>query len=211
LADTLGIRRVYVPRDPGLLSAWGVLAADAVRDRVETVRLLDPSQAALARRLRPLEHEAARALVRDGITRPRLERTLDVRYAGQSYELQVPYGRTWRVAFHERHQRLFGHADPRRAVEVVAVRVRASGGATAPPRQSVARSAGGVKMRRSTSWFGDGSSQVGVVRRDALGRGYVARGPLIVCEYSATTVLPPGWRMAVDATGGLLLEQGRHV
>ena len=49
-----------------------------------------------------------------------------------------------------------------------------------------------------------------MVGRDALGRGYAARGPLIVCEYSATTVVPPGWRMTVDAVGGLLLERGRH-
>ncbi|HWP64909.1 MAG TPA: hydantoinase/oxoprolinase family protein, partial [Candidatus Limnocylindria bacterium] len=98
LADALGIERVYLPRDPGLLSAWGVLSADAVRDLVATVRLLEPATAVLARRLRPLEREAAAALARDGITRPRIERVLDVRYAGQSYELQVPFGPTWRAA-----------------------------------------------------------------------------------------------------------------
>jgi N-methylhydantoinase A len=210
LAQTLGIRRVYVPRDPGLLSAWGVLAADAVRDSVETVRLLDPSDARLARWLVPLEREAARALARDGVRRVRLERTLDVRYAGQSYELQVPYGKTWRATFHRRHRQLFGHADPRRTIEVVAVRVRARGGATVPPRESVPRTGRVPAVARRSIWFTGGRAPAAIFRREHLGRGFATRGPAVVCEYSATTVVPPGWGLRVDAVGGLLLEGGRR-
>jgi N-methylhydantoinase A len=210
LADTLGISRVYVPRDPGLLSAWGVLAAEAVRDGVETVRLSDPADAELASRIGRLERETAGWLARDGVRRVRLERTLDVRYAGQSYEVQVPYRKTWRAAFHHRHRQLFGHADPRRTVEVVAVRVRARGGAPVPPRAPVARTVRVPSASRRPVWFAEGRVSAAIFRREHLGRGFAVRGPAVVCEYSATTVVPPGWALRVDAVGGLVLERGRR-
>jgi N-methylhydantoinase A len=210
LADTLGIGRVYVPRDPGLLSAWGVLAAEAVRDCAETVRLVDPRDAALGERLRPLEREARAALAHDGVRGVHLERTLDVRYAGQSYEVQIPYTRSWRPTFHRRHLRLFGHADPARPIEVVAVRVRARGGGMVPPREPVARAQHVDRFARRPMWFAGRRLPAAVFRRDRLGRGFAARGPALVCEYSATTVVPPGWRLRVDGVGGLLLERGRR-
>jgi N-methylhydantoinase A len=49
-----------------------------------------------------------------------------------------------------------------------------------------------------------------VFRRDQLGRGFATPGPALVCEYSATTIVPPGWQLRVDAVGGLVLERGRH-
>jgi N-methylhydantoinase A len=139
-----------------------------------------------------------------------VERTLDVRYAGQSYEVQVPYARGWRAAFHRRHRRLFGHADPARPVEVVVVRVRARGGATVPPRDVVAGARGTGRPVRRPVWFAGRRHAAAVLRRDRLGRGFSTRGPALVCEYSATTVVPPGWRLRVDAVGGLVLAWGRH-
>jgi N-methylhydantoinase A len=59
-------------------------------------------------------------------------------------------------------------------------------------------------------WFAGRPHRTTVLRRDRLGAGFAARGPLVVCEYSATTVVPPGWRLRVDAAGGLALERGRH-
>ncbi|HWP64325.1 MAG TPA: hydantoinase/oxoprolinase family protein, partial [Candidatus Limnocylindria bacterium] len=112
--------------------------------------------------------------------------------------------------FHELHRRRFGHADPDRAVEVLAVRVRASGGAVPPPRHTAPRARGPVPITHARAWFGGRACRTGVVRRCTLGRGWAARGPLVVCEYSATTVVPPGWRLVVDRVGGLLLERGRR-
>jgi N-methylhydantoinase A/oxoprolinase/acetone carboxylase beta subunit len=210
LADALGMRRVYVPRDPGLLSAWGVLAAEAVRDCAETVRLLAPTDAALTTRLRRLECEAVRALGRDGIRDGRIERTLDVRYAGQSYEVPMAFGPNWRGAFHRRHRRLFGHADATRPLEVVVVRVRARGGGCTPPKDAITTLKRGAPFARRAAWFAGRRVQAALYRRDQLGRGFTVRGPVVVCEYSATTVVPPGWRLRVDAVGGLVLERGAH-
>jgi len=207
LAGALGIRRVYVPPDPGLLSAWGVLAAEAVRDCAETLRATEPTDGFLAAALRRLEREARRALTRDGVRSPVIERTLDARYAGQSYEVQVPFGRGWRRVFHDRHRRLFGHADPGRTVEVAAIRVRARGGAVAPPRITVPRGRRARPLHRRPVWFEGRPWPTAIYERATMGRGTTAPGPAVVCEYSATTVVPPAWRLRVDHVGGLILER----
>src|SRR5207302_407167 len=124
----LGRPRVYVPRHPGLLSAFGALTAETIRDFASTLRAVDPSVPVLAGGFRRLERMALATFRKEGLARPRLERGLDVRYAGQGYEVQVGYGTSWRAAFHARHAALFAHADPRRPVEVVALRVRARSG-----------------------------------------------------------------------------------
>jgi len=207
LAAGLGLARVYVPRHPGLLSAWGVLAAETIRDFTTTLRAVEPSDAAVGRHVRRIERAVAGALRREGLARPVLERALDVRYAGQAYEVQVPYGAGWRAAFHRRHAALFGHADARRPLEVVALRVRARGGAARPfddPPPRPSRRPSPVATPRVV--FSEGPAPTSVYRRADLPVGWQVRGPVIVCEYSATTVVPPGWGLHVDRTAGLVLE-----
>jgi N-methylhydantoinase A len=206
LAHALGIRRVYVPRHPGLLSAWGVLAAEPIRDLARTLRSVAPPPALLDRALRRLTAEARRAMAADGVRRPRLERALDVRYAGQSYELTVPYARGWQREFHARHRRLFGHAAHDHPLEVVTLRVRARGDRFRLPRDPMP-ARGAARPRAMRAVFFDGRAQrTPIHRRDELRAGATLRGPAVICEYSATTVLPPGWRLAVDRLGGLVLE-----
>ena len=208
LAAELGLARVYVPRHPGLLSAWGVMAAETIRDFAATLRAVEPSNAAVAGRFRGLERAAIAALRREGLARPVLERALDVRYAGQAYEVQVPYRPGWRAAFHRRHAVLFGHADPRRPLEVVALRLRARGGGVRPPHDPVpGRGHRPAPIARRRVVFAGRAWPTSVYRRADLPAGWRARGPLIVCEYSATTVVPPGWRLHVDRTAGLVLER----
>jgi N-methylhydantoinase A len=200
------MRRVYVPTNPGLLSAWGMLAAEVVRDESVTVREASPTDAAIERALRPLGRRLSAALRRDGVTRPAIESSLDVRYAGQSYEVQVPFARGWRGEFHRRHERLYGHAAPGRPIEVVSVRMRGRGGGRLPPTPRLARRQS-RPVARTRAWFGRWLGTP-VWDRDELGAGWRADGPLVVCELSATTVVPPGWGARTDALGGLLLEAG---
>jgi N-methylhydantoinase A len=198
-----------VPRDPGLLSAWGMLGAEVVRDVAATVRLLDPRAAPLHASFERLCGRARHALQAEGVARPTLERSLDVRYAGQSYEVTVPFTRAWRETFHDRHGRLFGHADRARALEVVTVRVRARGGAERVPAHRRRARTGRPKGSPRRVFFGGRWANVPVYRRDDLPTDWSRRGPLIVCEYSATTVVPPDWRVHVDRVGALLMEVGR--
>jgi len=206
LARALGIRRVYVPRHPGLLSAWGVLAAEPIRDFARTLLRVAPAAATLERGFRQLAVEARRVLSGDGVRGPRLERALDVRYAGQSYEVAVPYTAGWQREFHARHRRLFGHASPDRPLEVVTLRVRGRGERRAlPPDPAPKR--GVARPRALRPVFFDGRPRrTPVHRRDDLRVGVALRGPAVICEYSATTVVPPGWRLVVDRLGGLVLE-----
>jgi N-methylhydantoinase A len=159
--------------------------------------------------LERLCRRARQALRAEGVGRATLERSLDVRYAGQSYEVTVPFTRGWRETFHERHARLFGHADRARALEVVTVRVRARGGAERLPSVRRRPRTGRPTGARRRVFFAGRWSNVPVYRRDDLPADWSSRGPLIVCEYSATTVVPPGWRVHVDRGGGLLMEVGR--
>lgn len=110
IADDLGIRTVIVPEHAGVLSALGMLMADRVRDYTEAVLGRQWTFAALERR------------ARKDMPRPRLERFLDVRYAGQSYEITVAEG----ASFHDAHRKIYGYSDLSRATEVVAIRLRAT-------------------------------------------------------------------------------------
>jgi N-methylhydantoinase A len=204
LADALGIRRVYVPRNPGLLSAWGMLAAEVVRDDTVTVRAVQATDALLEQALRPLVRRVRTALGRDGVGRPMIEPSLDVRYVGQSYEVQVPFTRGWRRDFHRRHERLYGHAAAGRPIEVVSVRVRGRGGGRLPSIPRLARRRA-RPVAQARVWFGRWRDTP-VWDRETLGAGWRARGPAVVCELSATTVVPPGWRVRTDPLGGLMLE-----
>ena len=207
LAQALRIPRVYVPRDPGLLSAWGVLAAEVVRDYVRTVLAVEPPNGALRALFGGLERTARRDMRAEDVRHPTLERTLDVRYAGQSYELSVPFVPGWIAAFHRRHAARFGHADARRPVEVVTLRLRARGGAGPSISSGPRRIGRTAPLTRRPVAFDGRVVATPVHRRDALPTGMRHDGPLLVCEYSATTVVPPGWRLSVEKTGGLLLER----
>ena len=214
LAAALGISQVLVPKFPGALSALGILLSDVVKDCSRT--LLVPVDAAarprLEREFRRLEAQARADLRREGFgaARQRLERLLDLRYRGQAYELALPYGRDFVHAFHQAHARRYGYADTARGVEVVNVRLRAVG-VTEKPALRRARAAGSspraARFKRAPVWFDGRRLPADFYVRERLRPGNRLRGPAVVAEYSATTVLPPGWRARVDAYENLLLSR----
>src|SRR5204863_1155406 len=115
IAVELGIRAVVVPQMAGALSALGMLLADRVRDySASALGVRD-----IELRFRELERKA-----RADMPGCRIERSADIRYAGQSYELNVPW-RDFVRGFHAEHEKVYGYADPARSVEVVTVRVKA--------------------------------------------------------------------------------------
>jgi N-methylhydantoinase A len=160
----------------------------------------------LARGMRELARDARAAIARDGVAHPRLEPALDVRYAGQSYELTVPFGPAWRRDFHGRHRLRFGHAAPGRPLEVVTLRMRARGERLHLPRAAGRHGRGAPPRRERPVVFGSRTWSAPVLRRDELSPGVACSGPAVICEYSATTVVPPGWLARVAPRGGLVLE-----
>jgi N-methylhydantoinase A len=213
LARALGIRRVRVPAHPGLFSAFGMLASDIILDASETV--LRPLVAAEGSGFdevwNRLEREARERLAAERTAgEVRLERTADLRYRGQSFELTVPYGGEMAAAFHTLHAARHGHAQPDRAIEVVHLRLRAVGPVApvslpeaepGPLDPSPARSAVGAAVHLT-----DGEITVDLFERERLRPGMRVDGPALVVEYSSTTWVPAGATAAVDRRGSLVME-----
>ena len=122
LARSLQIPKVLIPALPGALSAMGILLADATRERSHTVMLPGEMLQSLDEHFQSLEMEAR---VEFSAEDPLIvERSVDLRYKGQGYELNVPYRSEAAEAFHIQHERHFGFADRNRQLEIVNVRVR---------------------------------------------------------------------------------------
>jgi N-methylhydantoinase A len=216
LAASLSIPRVLIPKFPGALSALGILRADVVKDLSQTVLLPIETVQAAGRGLRAtlarLEREGAREMRGEGFAagRVRMERFLDMRYVGQAYELMVPEDGDFVRAFHREHELRYGYSDPARPVEVVNVRVRVVG--MTPPidwprhRLGKADSRDAIAARRRV-YFGGKRYEAPIYARERLRAGNRLRGPAIVSEYSATTVVPPGWGAHVDAFENLVLSR----
>jgi N-methylhydantoinase A len=148
-----------------------------------------------------------------GATRQRLTRSLDLRYRGQAFELNVPCeGERADVeaAFHRRHEATYGHANPAAVIELVNARLTAWGVVDKPEAErhaSASPSLDTALVERRPVWFGGAAHDCPVWERERLpGRAEVA-GPAIVEEFGATTVIPPGWRAVVDAHGNLRLAR----
>jgi N-methylhydantoinase A len=221
LMRLLGARALYVPRHPGALCAMGLLAADLRSDHAAT-RLQRAGAWALdeiAETFAMLEAEADARLAENGLApaRRRLSRYADMRYAGQGVEIAVPFpaGETDAAAasraaadFHALHRRLYTFADPDGPVEIVNLRVRAEGltahvapaelpGAKAPPEPA---------GERRAALDGADYTPVPVYRREALLADHEIRGPAIVDQLDATTVILPGQTARVERFGGLIVE-----
>ncbi len=194
MAAELGIRTVLVPVHAGALSALGMLLADHVRDYAAGVL----NRRDIEREFEPLERAARREL-RDA----ELARSADIRYAGQSYELTVPWhAANPAVPFHREHQRVYGYSNPDRAVEIVTIRVRARLRVAKPRlvRRRQTRSAGRPTSRRiytAGKW-----RTVPVFARAGLSMAPL-RGPALVIDYGSTTLIPPGWRFLLDTAATL--------
>ena len=199
MAEELGIKTVIVPRLAGALSALGMLLADRTRDySAGALPCVRWKATDFEARFRKLEKQAKKDVRGAG-----LQRFADVRYAGQSYELTVPWGGD----FHQEHQRVYGYSDVNRATETVTLRVRAVVRVEKPslkaPRSTPA--ATGNASRRV--WTGGRWRKIPVAPRESLGKAAL-RGPLLVTDYGSTTLIPAAWSATKDASGSLIIVYG---
>ncbi len=220
VADLLGIRRVLAPAGPGVFSATGLLGAD-LRWMATHSPLIDlgaPDAASrLDEALGSLRARCVELAATGGFGTAELdfEAVAECRYRGQSFEIpaEIPRGRvtkgtldTVRDRFEALHEATYGHRDPTSPVIAAVLRVSAVR-ANDPVRLREALDRSPEQTQRR-AWFEGRWRSVPVVRRGDLGRRPVS-GPLIVEDYDATTVVPPGWRCAREADGALLLEASR--
>jgi len=238
LARALGIPRVMVPAMPGALSALGILMSDVVRDYSRTVMIRIGEPEAINRRVREgiaeiaeksnesissksdsdplaslqlcfaeLEAKAVAEFRVGGLTGVSA-RSIDLRYAGQGFELNVPAGPKMLESFHAVHRKRYGHADESRTVEVVNVRVRmiASAEKITLPRKPKANPDSNAVLKSKRVMFDRQWLETPVLDRERLLPGNRFEGPAIVHEYSATTVVLPGCRAEVDEYLNVVIE-----
>jgi len=209
LTQRLGARKAIVPPDPGLLSAYGMLASPVTREASRTVLLpgdAPGSDDTVREVLAELEADARAAMLAEGAEDAALvaEQRIDARYRGQSFELAVPAD-DWRAAFHRAHRERYGYERTETPLEAVTLRVSVS----APPpelgTERLPEAAGPPPSARLDVVHG-GASLTGLrVRRTDLRAGHEVEGPAVIEEYSGTCWVPPGWRARVDLWGCLHL------
>ncbi len=195
LAMSLGITHVVIPCHPGLLSAWGAAAADVRRDYVRSLRQVAPSAAQLRAGFVELERAARRDF--SATDRCRVLRSLDIRYVGQGHELNLPFTASYARAFHAAHKAEFGYCDDKRDIEVVNLRIGVTTRGARVPAHARAELRPSLSPTQPVLWRGSWR-QAKVHDRGELRAGRVLNGPALVCEFSATTFVAPGWSLRVD-------------
>jgi N-methylhydantoinase A len=213
------MRRVVIPRYPGLFSALGLLAADvrATFSR-SLVAPLDAMTLGNARgAAAALTAEARAALQQQGVATADIRTVVevDLRYAGQSFDLTVPFDGDEAAlanAFHQRHERRYGYASRDERVELATVRVTAIGSAGAPPHTAIGgngsrRDAGSARIGTRRAWDAGAFVEAAIYDREKLLAGSTFDGPAIVEQYDTTSWIPAGWTAVADAAGNLIVDR----
>jgi len=211
LAAALRVPRVIVPARPGGLSAFGILVSDVVKDYSRTVlwrtlhelpvkRLNEEFENLCCQADKDFQAEGWRGSIRRQLS-------VDVRYRGQGYELNVPFSRGLMAAFRREHRRRYGYGYADREMELVTLRLRAI---IRSPQSSLGK-AGGAKRgsldpERTSVFFEGKKITATTYDRDSLQPGRKHSGPAVVTEYSATTVVPPATHFWLDRTGNLFIQ-----
>ena len=211
VADELGIERVLVPKLPGNFSAWGLLASDIRHDFAETLLVgCNPdSIGRVGASLAGLRERARERLREDGFADGAVtfRETLDVRYLGQAFEIPIPAPEpplsadAVLAAFHRAYAERYGHASEDQPVEIVNARLAGivPAGAPEPVAEAPAgNGSGGGIIERRRVWFDEGIDGVPVLDRGRLPVDAPFRGPAVIEETGATTVVFPGWSCRRD-------------
>ncbi|MEE8146622.1 MAG: hydantoinase/oxoprolinase family protein, partial [Longimicrobiales bacterium] len=209
LTQKLQAARAVIPPDPGLLSAYGMLAAAVTREASRTVLISTADEDHASRvqaTLGALATQARSALLTEGVPDEAVDVTtwVDARYEGQSFELRVT-SRDWRNTFHQAHEERYGYSRPETPLEAVTLRAVAS--APGPQLEVEPLQAAGSppEATSATVYVGGRSVEAAKVKRTLLRAGHEVNGPAIITEYSATTWVPEGWTARVDELGNLIL------
>jgi N-methylhydantoinase A len=220
IAGHLSISHVIVPRFPGNFSALGMLLADVMQENVRTIitAFTEADAPAIECIFDELISRPSAQLGSAGLKDIRSLRYADVRYSGQAFELTIPvpesenWLETLERDFHVRYEERYGHCHPDDPTEIVTLRVRVIGAVDKPPwtdktppkESSVAKDGMEAALLESRLvHFSEPVPDCRVYQRDLIPAGNEIRGPAVVEEYGAVTIVPHGWMAAPD--------DGRHL
>jgi N-methylhydantoinase A len=222
IATKMGMKQVIIPIYPGLTSAFGALIAEPKISQVWSKHFRSDAIDAktLGIHFDEMIDASLDQLRREGYDgEPEIERSVSMRYWGQNYEQDVPMPpgpvtpelleRTLE-AFHRVHEEFYGYSISGEVIELIRFNVTVSGSTSAVHLPSLASNGhrpGGRPIGERPVYFqGQGLLDTPIYRRDDLPAGFTAAGPLIVEEISSTTVVHPGQRLEVGATGVMTIE-----
>ncbi|HKK33787.1 MAG TPA: hydantoinase/oxoprolinase family protein [Desulfomicrobiaceae bacterium] len=214
LARLLSMSTVFIPKNPGILSAVGMVMADVIKDYSLTVMLTgEVDIRKLADLFAPLEEQGRNELAGEGFLADDIhqERYLDMRYTGQSFEIIVPFdgSQSFFAAFASLHKQKYGYANPDNPLEIVNIRVRARG-VPVKPATPLAESLHSdippeAVLETREAIFDGRTLPTQVMDRERLLPGNRFLGPAIVVEYSSTICVPPFAAAEIDGFGNLIL------
>ena len=219
VADALGITRVMIHPFAGVLSAYGMGLADvrALRDRAVEVRLDVDGTVALGEALDTLAEEARAELLHQGIAPGRIDihRRAHVRYEGTDTPDLVEAGTSqeMKARFEDAHRRRYGFVMPEKALIIEAASVEAVGAVEEAPNPFATRTGGGDRpselkpVATVAVHVGGAEHETPLFRREAIESGDAVDGPAVILDSTATTVVEPGWRARLAASGDLILDR----
>jgi N-methylhydantoinase A len=214
VAGRLAIPRVLVPRYPGVLCALGLLMADVALESSRSIlaAVTPGTHAALRAQLGEMMAQARAALAREGVAESEMRFTglVDARYHGQSYELTIPLAEDIAAAFHAAHAQTYGHALPERTVEVVTLRLQATGLVEKPalvPEPLVENDGADALIGEKPGFSEEaGSLRFALYDRERLRPGASFAGPALVFQLDSTVFIAPGWSARVDGYRNIILD-----
>lgn len=218
VAQALGIRRILVPRAPGILCADGLLEAELQENFVSTIRTrLDGDLSAIKQAVDKLTHDASHWLETEAAEAEdgRVVLSLDMRYVGQNYELPIEFAgdptqvEALREVFLAEHMRAYGHADPDAPIEIVNIRAKGIARLVRGTTDLAGPADMGEPLEITKAWFEESAPvDTPVYDRTALPVGTTLTGPAIITQLDSTTVVPPGATITVDPALNLMMELG---
>jgi N-methylhydantoinase A len=225
IAEELAMAGVIVPLFPGVYSAMGLIMSDVKHDYIQSrLSALDKVDAGHVNHVfAELEAQAQRELDEEGFKRADtlIERSLDMRYAGQGYEMSISCPldlndqslRDLRRSFDAQHQKTFGHFAPDEPVEIVSYRLRAVG--CVPPVKMQKFTPQGLRLddavrERRMAFFDGGRVETPVYQRDRLDVGHEFDGPALVDQLDCTTVIPPRHHVRIDEYKNMIVTMGER-
>ncbi|WP_027180023.1 hydantoinase/oxoprolinase family protein [Maridesulfovibrio bastinii] len=214
LAKLLSIPELFIPKNPGILSAVGMVMADVIKDYSLTVMCEQKNTSAedIENKFAPLESQGRAELEAEGFSSESIiiERFLDMRYQGQSFEIIVPFEGDWLEEFANLHKQNYGYKNEDKTVEIVNIRLRAKGVPAKPEFSESTHFTVEIpeeaELGLTETVFDSHKLKTRIFDREKLLPGNRVEGPAIIVEYSSTLVIPPFARGRVDAYGNLIFD-----
>ena len=214
LARRLRIPEVLISPYASTFSAFGMLAADVIKDYTQTVMLPgDSSMMEISDRFAKLVQKGRGDLLKEGIDEENIiiHSSLDMRYRGQSYELSIPFGENFIADFHEAHRQSYGYDHPGGEIEIVNLRVRAVGQVPSPqiaPQPMGIAEASDARIDIRPVTFAAGTQEIPFYRGEMLQPGNQITGPAIVVRDDTTILIGDQDKASVDPYLNLILDIG---